>query len=251
MTGSGALRRWRSMGAMTHDKVAAVTGASAGIGEASARALAADGWHVVVGARRFDRLQQIAQEIGGTAVALDVTCEESVARFAKQVERCDLLVNNAGGARGLDPVLEANMEDWRWMYETNVLGTVRVTTALKEKLLAARGHIIMMSSIAGITSYVGGGGYNAAKFGQSALTKALRLETPTTGLRITELNPGRVQTDFALNRFKGDEDKAQAVYADKLNLSAADIAEAVRWVASLPAHVNIDRMVITPTDQVF
>lgn len=231
-------------------KVALVTGGSSGIGEATARALAADGWHVIVAARRLDRLEKIAQEIGGEARELDVTNQESVDKLAKSLEHVDLLVNNAGGAKGLDPIAEANVEDWEWMYNTNVLGTLRVTKALLDKLTADEGHIINISSVAGIAPYAGGAGYNAAKFGVTAINKVMRIEFVDRPIRITEINPGRVKTDFSLIRFKGDEAKADAVYADKLNLTAEDIAESIRWVASLPAHMNIDRMVITPRDQV-
>lgn len=231
-------------------RVAVVTGASSGIGEATARALAQDGWKVIIGARRKDRLDAIAQDIGAEAIALDVTDQASVEAFAAKVPQCDLLVNNAGGAIGLDPLAEANVDEWQWMYDVNVLGTLRVTKALLPVLEANDGHIINMSSVAGIAPYAGGAGYNAAKFGVSAITKVMRIELAASHLRITEINPGRVATDFSLVRFRGDEAQAQAVYADKLNLSAEDIAEAVRWTASMPKHMNVDRMVITPQDQV-
>ncbi|WP_084168076.1 SDR family NAD(P)-dependent oxidoreductase [Corynebacterium atypicum] len=232
-------------------RVAVVTGASSGIGEASARALAADGWRVVVAARRWDRLEKIAAEIGGRAIALDVTDDASVARFAAQLDRVDVLVNNAGGAKGLDYLKDADLDDWRWMFETNVLGTVRVTKALREKLVASEGLIINMASMAAFTPYAGGAGYNAAKFGLRALTRVQRIEEVLDGtpIRVTEIDPGRVKTDFSLVRFKGDKKRADAVYADKLNLSADDIAEAVRWVASLPKHVNVDTMNIMARDQ--
>lgn len=231
-------------------KTALVTGASSGIGEATAEVLAKDGWQVIVAARRVDRLKSIADRIGGTAVELDVTDIESVTRLAEQIDSLDLLVNNAGGAKGLDPIADADVDDWRWMYETNVIGTLNVTRALLDKLLKAEGTIINIGSIAAFTPYKGGAGYNAAKFGVRAMTTVLRQEMEGQPLRITEIDPGRVKTDFSLIRFKGDKDKADAVYADKLNLTAADIAEAVRWVASLPAHMNIENMTIKPRDQV-
>ncbi|MEJ5998087.1 SDR family oxidoreductase [Corynebacterium sp. H130] len=230
-------------------KTALVTGASSGIGEATAEALARDGWDVFVAARRIDRLTDLANRIGGTAIELDVTDAEAVANMAQQFDRLDLLVNNAGGAKGLDSIADANVDDWRWMYETNVLGTLNVTRALLDKLLAAEGTIINIGSIAAFTPYKGGAGYNAAKFGVRAMTTVLRQEMEGKPLRITEIDPGRVKTDFSLIRFKGDEDKANAVYADKLNLTAADIAESIRWVASLPAHMNIENMTIKPRDQ--
>lgn len=231
-------------------KVAVVTGGSSGIGEATARALAADGWHVIVAARRKEKLEATAKEIGGQAIELDVTDEKSIADFAAAITDCHLLVNNAGGAKGLDPIAEASIEDWQWMYDTNVLGTLRVTQALLDVLTRCQGHIINMSSVAGFAPYAGGAGYNAAKFGVTAMNKVMRIEFAERGIRITEINPGRVKTDFSLVRFKGDEEKANAVYADKLNLTADDVAESVRWIAGLPEHVNIDRMVITPRDQV-
>lgn len=233
-------------------KVAVVTGASSGIGEATARALAADGWQVVLGARRLERLERIAEAIGGRALYLDVTDEASVRDFASHLDRVDVLVNNAGGAHGLDDVKDADADDWRWMYETNVLGTVRMTQALRDKLVAAQGLIVNIASIAGLRAYAGGGGYNAAKFGLRAATRAQRIEEATAGtpIRITVIDPGRVKTDFSLVRFDGDKERADAVYAGKENLSPADIAEAVRWVASLPGRVNIDTMNVMPRSQV-
>ncbi|MBP3088332.1 SDR family oxidoreductase [Corynebacterium sp. sy017] len=234
-------------------KVAVVTGGSSGIGEAAARALAKDGWLVIVAARRLERLEKIAKEIQGVALELDVTDQNSVDKFAAKVKEyghCQLLVNNAGGAKGLDPIAQGNLEEWTWMYETNVLGTVRVTKALLDLLEADNGQIINISSVAGFNAYAGGAGYNAAKFGVSAVNKVMRIEFADKNLRVCEIDPGRVKTDFSLVRFRGDAHKAAQVYADKLNLTAADIAEAIRWVASLPEHMNIDRMVITPQDQV-
>ncbi|MCQ9335968.1 SDR family oxidoreductase [Corynebacterium phoceense] len=232
-------------------KVAVVTGASSGIGEASARALAGDGWHVVVAARRMDRLEKLAEEIGGTAVQLDVTDQKSVEALASQLPRVDLLVNNAGGAKGLEPLAETKIEDWQWMFDTNVLGTVRVTQALLSKLEAASensGLIINMGSVAGWNVYEGGSAYNNAKHGVRVISRALRIENHN--VRVTELDPGRVATEeFSLNRFRGDAGKAAAVYDGEVNLTAEDIAEAVRWVASLPAHFNIDVMTLKPRTQ--
>ncbi|WP_083311857.1 SDR family oxidoreductase [Corynebacterium sp. HMSC078H07] len=232
-------------------RVAVVTGASSGIGEASARALAADGWHVVVGARRIERLEALAKDIGGEAYVLDVTSDESVAEFASHLDRVDLLVNNAGGAKGLEPLVETTVEDWQWMYEVNVLGTVRMIQALLPKLQSApenSGLIINMGSVAGWNVYEGGSGYNAAKHGVRVISRALRIEEH--GVRVTELDPGRVATEeFSLNRFRGDQARADAVYDGELNLTAEDIAETVRWVASLPSHVNIDTMTIKPRTQ--
>ena len=228
-------------------KVAVVTGGSAGIGEAACRALAADGWHVIVAARRVERCQAIADEIGGEALELDVTDEASVDKLAK-LPRVDLLVNNAGGAKELDLLRDANANDWQWMFDTNVMGTMRVTQALYPQLKAAKGLVINIGSVAATDAYKGGSGYNAAKFGLRGLTRAFRREE-APDIRICEIDPGRVKTDFSLNRFHGDAERAAQVYEGKLNLTAEDIAEAIRWVASLPAHVNIDTMSIMPADQ--
>lgn len=230
-------------------KVALITGGSSGIGAAAAEALAHDGWHVIVAARRKDKLADVAQKTGGEAIELDVTDQESVDQL-KNIERVDLLVNNAGGAKGLAPLGETKIEDWEWMYNVNVLGTVRVMQALLPKLReSGDGVIINIGSKAALDPYAGGSGYNAAKTGLKALTRALRIEEVDSPIRITEIDPGRVDTDFSLVRFGGDEERARKVYEDKLNLSAADIAEAIRWVASLPSHMNIDTMNIMPRDQ--
>lgn len=233
----------------TDKKIAIVTGASSGIGKATAGALAQEGWHVIAAARRTDKIQAVADEIGGTAIELDVTDQESVDKLAARVERVDLLVNNAGGAMGMDSIKDADLDDWQWMYDVNVLGTARMIKALLDKLIASEGHIINIGSMASFTPYAGGSGYNAAKFGEGALTRVLRLEHVGDPVRVTQIDPGRVETDFSLVRFKGDQDKAAAVYADKLNLSAADVAESIRWVASQPKHVNIDHIHIMPRDQ--
>lgn len=232
-------------------KTALVSGASSGIGAATARALAADGWQVIIAARRVERLEALAQEIGARAHVLDVTSDDSVAALADTVGGIDLLVNSAGGAKGLDSIHDAKIDDWSWMYETNVLGTLRMTRAFMDRLTDNDGLIINIGSVAAHTPYAGGAGYNAAKHGIAAMTRVLRLETHTQSLRVTEIDPGRVATDeFSLVRFGGDAEKAKAVYDNVLNLSAEDIAETVRWVASLPSHVNIDTMRVVPRDQV-
>ncbi len=233
---------------MSEQKVAVVTGGSAGIGEATCRALAADGWKVVVAARRLERCRQIADEIGGVALELDVTDRRSVEKLGA-LERVDLLVNNAGGAKELDYLRDAQDEDWQWMFDTNVMGTMRVTRALYPQLKASKGVVVNIGSVAGTDAYKGGSGYNAAKHGLRGVTRAFRREEAENGIRVCEIDPGRVKTDFSLNRFGGDEERANKVYEGKLNLTAEDIAEAVRWVASLPAHVNVDTMSIMPVDQ--
>lgn len=233
---------------MSETKVAVVTGGSAGIGEATCRALASDGWQVVVAARRVDKCETLADEIGGRAIHLDVTDPESVAKLT-ELERVDLLVNNAGGAKETDYLRDANDADWEWMLETNVMGTMRVTKALYPQLKAAEGLVVNIGSVAGTDAYKGGSGYNAAKYGLRGMTRAMRREEAENNIRVCEIDPGRVQTDFALNRFNGDEERARKVYEGNVNLTAEDIAEAVRWVASLPKRVNIDTMSIMLVDQ--
>lgn len=234
---------------MGKQRVAVVTGGSAGIGAAAARALAKDGWRVVVAARRLDRCRAVAEEIGGVAAELDVTDQGSVDRLAAQLERVDLVVNNAGGAKQLDYLRDASDADWEWMFATNVMGTMRVTRALYPQLKELQGLVINIGSVAGTDAYKGGAGYNAAKYGLRGATRAFRREEADQRIRVTEIDPGRVKTDFSLNRFAGDQEKADAVYEGKLNLSAEDVAEAIRWVASLPPHVNIDSLNIMPVDQ--
>ncbi|HPU14157.1 MAG TPA: SDR family NAD(P)-dependent oxidoreductase [Aeromicrobium sp.] len=234
-------------------KTAVVTGASSGIGAATARALAEAGYSVFVAARRAERLEALAAEIGATAVQCDITDPESVSALAQTVGgRLDVLVNNAGGALGLDPVAEANLDDWRWMYETNVLGTVSVTKALTPALIASgAGVIINVGSTAGHITYEGGGGYTAAKHALAAVTETLRLELNGQPVRITEIAPGMVKTEeFSLTRFAGDQGRADSVYAGVAEpLVAEDIADAICWVATRPSHVDIDLMVIKPVAQ--
>jgi len=235
-------------------KRAVVTGASSGIGAATARRLAAEGFEVIVAARRAERLAELVAEIGSaTAVACDITDDAAVAELARAAgPTLDLLVNNAGGARGADPVADGRVEDWRWMYEVNVLGTLRVTQALLPALEASgAGTIVIVSSTAGFTVYEGGGGYTAAKHAETALVGTLRLELSGQPVRVVEIDPGMVRTDeFALNRLGGDREKADAVYAGVAEpLVADDIADCVAWVATRPHHVNVDRLVVRPLAQ--
>ena len=233
-----------------HSRVAVVTGASAGIGEATARALAAQGFHVIAVARRADRIQTLAGEIGGTAVVADVTDDAAVDALAAGLSRVDVLVNNAGGARGLEPVAEANLENWRWMWETNVMGTLRVTRALLPKLIeSGNGLIVTVTSIAAMEVYDGGSGYTAAKHAQGALHRTLRGELLGKPVRLTEIAPGAAETEFSLVRFGGDQQRADAVYAGITPLMATDVAEVIGFVASRPAHVNLDQIIIRPRDQ--
>jgi NADP-dependent 3-hydroxy acid dehydrogenase YdfG len=240
--------------------VAVVTGASSGIGAATARRLAADGFHVVLGARRLDRLQAIAGEIDGTALELDVTDDDSVAAFVDGVGTVALragapvrvLVNNAGGARGLEPIAQADLDAWRWMYEVNVLGVARVTKALLPALEASgNGHVVVLSSTAGHIVYEGGAGYTAAKHGANAVAETLRLELAGRPVRVTEIAPGMVRTEeFSLRRFDGDAARADDVYEGvEEPLLAEDIADIVSWCVTRPRHVNVDLLVVRPLAQ--
>ncbi|UFP93058.1 SDR family NAD(P)-dependent oxidoreductase [Gloeobacter morelensis] len=232
-------------------RVAVVTGASAGIGAATARVLAAEGFAVYTGARRVERLETLAREAGCIPLALDVTDQASVDAFAAHLpDRVHVLVNNAGGALGLDRIVEMDEQRWLTMYQTNVLGLVRVSKALFGRLEASgSAHVVNIGSIAGLETYVGGGGYTAVKHAVRAINDTMRLEWLGKPIRISEIDPGLVETEFSLVRFAGDAGRAGAVYAGMEPLTAADIAEAVRWVVSLPPHVNVDQMVIKPLAQ--
>ncbi|WP_299573440.1 SDR family NAD(P)-dependent oxidoreductase [uncultured Williamsia sp.] len=231
-------------------RVAVVTGASSGIGAATARTLAAQGFHVVIGARRTDRLESLAAEIGATARPLDVTDDASVAAFCDGLDSVDVLVNNAGGAKGLAPVAEADLDDWRWMYETNVLGTLRLTRALLPALEASGdGLVVTITSIAALEAYDNGAGYTSAKHAQGVLHRTLRYELLGKPIRLTEIAPGMVETEFSLVRFDGDKEKADAVYDGLTPLTADDVAEVIGFVASRPPHVDLDLIVLKPRDQ--
>jgi NADP-dependent 3-hydroxy acid dehydrogenase YdfG len=243
-------------------KTAVVTGASSGIGAATARRLAAEGFDVVLAARRRDRLDELAAEIeaadpsgrrgGVAAVTLDVTAPESVAALAGAVRQCHVLVNNAGGAFGLDPVSAADPDDWQRMYDTNVLGLMRTTKALLPLLIeSGAGHIVNITSLAAHAVYEGGAGYAAAKHAAAAVNGTLRLELYDQPVRVTEVAPGMVATaEFSLVRFKGDAEKAAKTYEGVAEpLSAEDIADCVAWAVTRPAHVNIDRIDVQPRAQ--
>ncbi len=231
-------------------KVAIVTGASAGIGAATARRLAAAGYRVIAAARRLERLEELAAEIGGEARRLDVTDLAGVNELAAGIERLDLLVNNAGGALGLDPIEVSDDERWRVMWETNVFGLMRMTRALLPALRASgAGHVINVGSIAGFEVYAGGGGYTSVKHAARAVTRTLRLELLGEPIRVTEVNPGLVETEFSLVRFGGDAERAAATYKGMTPLTGDDVAECIAWAASRPPHVNIDEIVVRPLDQ--
>ena len=237
--------------------LAVVTGASSGIGAATARQLAAAGFTVWACARRADRLAQVAADHPAiTAVSLDVTSPDSVAELAARVDAerdgLALLVNNAGGAIGLEPVAEADPADWLLMYETNVLGAMRVTQALLPALESgAGGHIVLTGSIAGYAVYEGGAGYAAAKHAARAMMETLRLELNGRPVRISEVAPGLVATEeFSLVRFRGDAARAAAVYQGvDAPLTAEDVADVITFVATRPAHVNVDLAVVKPLAQ--
>jgi NADP-dependent 3-hydroxy acid dehydrogenase YdfG len=241
----------------TASRIAVVTGASSGIGAATARQLAAAGYRVVLTARRKDRIEALAAELtaaghSATAYPLDVTDRAAVDEFATAFPTLGVLVNNAGGALGLDPVATGDPEDWRRMYETNVLGTLHMTQAMLPALTASGdGTVVVVSSTAGHGTYEGGGGYVAAKHGAHVLAETLRLEIVGTPVRVIEVAPGMVKTDeFALTRFAGDETKAAKVYEGVAEpLTADDVAETITWAVTRPSHVNIDLLVVRPRAQ--
>ena len=237
-----------------HTKAAVVTGASTGIGEATVRALTAEGWTVFAVARRADRLAALAAETGATAVPADITEDSDVERLLAEVTQAggiDTLINIAGGARGADRIADAKTEDWEWMFGVNVLGTMKLTRAFLPMLRAGgEGTVLNLTSTAGLTAYEGGGGYNAAKFAQHAMNDALRLEEVEHNLRVIEVAPGLVHTEeFALNRL-GDQEAAGKVYQGvEKPLTAADVADVVRYAVTAPHHVNLDQIVIRPVAQ--
>src|SRR5256885_9235420 len=233
--------------------IAVVTGASSGIGAATAIALGRHGYKVVVGARRLERLERVAGE-EGVALRLDVNDEQSVKEFGREVGRrfghIDVLINNAGGALGLNPVAQAVDDEWIGMWKTNVLGLMWMTRACLPLLRKARhGHIVNIGSIAGFETYKGGAGYTAVKHAVRAITKTLRLELNGEPIRITEIAPGLVETEFSVIRFHGDRKAAKSVYDGLKPLTAADIADCVVFAVTRPPHVDIDEIVVRPVAQ--
>jgi NADP-dependent 3-hydroxy acid dehydrogenase YdfG len=247
-----------------------ITGASAGFGAATARAFAREGAKLLLGARRVDRLEEVAvqcRKLGAPVAqvhALDVASTASVNEFVDwahdQITRnpkpesrnpqLDVLINNAGGAKGLDPVAEGKDEDWEWMMQTNVLGVLRMTRACLPLMLKNPGSSILnIGSIASRFAYEGGSAYCGAKAAEFMITRALRLELSGTGVRVSTIDPGMAETEFSLVRFKGDEAKAKKVYEGTVPLTGEDVAEALVWVASRPPHVCIDEMIVKCTDQ--
>jgi NADP-dependent 3-hydroxy acid dehydrogenase YdfG len=232
-------------------RTAVITGASSGIGAATVRALAAAGFETVAAARRVERCEELAAEVGGRAVRLDVTDQDSVASLAEAVPDAAVVVHSAGGALGLEPVSESDDEQWRQMYDANVLGVMRVTKALLPALeRSGDAHVVVLGSVAGTEVYPGGGGSTAAKHAVNALTRTLRLELLGKPIRVTEVAPGLVETEFSLVRFGGDEQRAAEIYEGLTPLTAEDVAEAIAFVVTRPSHVNIDYLAIKPTNQV-
>jgi NADP-dependent 3-hydroxy acid dehydrogenase YdfG len=231
-------------------RTALVTGASSGIGAATVRSLASAGFEVVAAARRLERCEELAREVGGRAFRLDVVDPDSVAELAGALPELSVLVNNAGGALGLEPIAEADEEKWRQMYETNVMGVMRVTRALLPALeRSGDGHVVVIGSVAGVEVYPGGGGYTAAKHAANAVTRTLRLELLGKPIRVSEVAPGMVETEFSLVRFEGDQKKADAVYEGVTPLTGEDVADAVAYVVTRPPHVDVDYLSIKPTAQ--
>ena len=231
-------------------RTAVVTGASSGIGEATARALAAAGFEVVCAARRLERCEKLAEEIGGRALRLDVTYPDSIAALADAVPDAAVLINNAGGAQGLEPIAEADEDKWQTMYESNVMGVMRVTKALLPALeRSGDGFVVVVGSVAGVEVYPGGGGYTAAKHAAHAVAQTLRIELLGKPIRVSEVAPGMVETEFSVVRFDGDEEQAAQVYEGLKPLSAEDVAEAIAYVVTRPPHIDIDYVSIKPTAQ--
>ena len=239
-------------------EVAVVTGASSGIGAATARHLVRAGFDVVIGARRVERLEELKADLEAqhperivTALPLDVSDVDSVTAYTDAIEKVDVLVNNAGGALGVDRIETADEADWSRMYDINVLSILRMVQALLPKLRASpAASVVTIGSVASIEAYETGAGYNAAKFGARAVTRVLRIELKGEPIRVIEIDPGLVETEFSVVRLGGDQEAADKIYEGVDNLTADDIAEAVTWTVTRPPHVNIDTMQIMPRDQV-
>jgi len=234
----------------SQEKTAVITGASSGIGASTAERLAQEGFDIVMGARRTGRLEEVARRSGGRALALDVTDARSVERFVSELDRVDVLANNAGGAVGMEPIAEISDDDIAAMWATNVGGLLRMTRSLLPLLEASgNGHVVIIGSIAGFETYPGGAGYTAAKHAVRAITRALRIELLGKPIRVTEVAPGLVATEFSTVRFRGDAGKAAEVYKGMTPLTPDDVADCVAWAVTRPRHVDIDEIVIRPVDQ--
>jgi NADP-dependent 3-hydroxy acid dehydrogenase YdfG len=240
---------------MSAREYAVITGASSGIGAATARLLAENGYHVIAGARRKDRLDELAASHAEIeSVELDVTSQSSVDALATQLigKPVSILINCAGGAFDGASVAESDPEIWKKTYDVNVVGSVRMVKAITPLMqVHGQGHIVIISSTAGHRAYENGGSYVAAKFAETSLVETLRLELNGQPIRVTEIAPGMVKTEeFAKVRFSGDADRAAKVYEGVTRpLTAEDVAESIRWSVMLPSHFNIDSMVIRPIAQ--
>lgn len=231
-------------------RTAVITGASAGIGAATALRLADEGFHVVLGARRLEKLREVAERCGGRALELDVTDPSSVNEFVGRLDDVHVLVNNAGMAVGLTPLDSMPDEELTAMWETNVLGVVRMTRELIPKLEASgSGHIVNLGSTAGHETYPRGGGYTSSKHALRAITQTLRLDLLGRPIRVTLVSPGLVETEFSIVRFGGDVEKAKKPYEGIQPLVAEDIADCVAWAVTRPAHVNVDEIIVRPLAQ--
>lgn len=234
-------------------EIAVVTGASSGIGAAAARAFVAAGFDVVVAARRRDRLDALVEELGAdraTAVTVDVTVPADVDALVEAAPNASVVVANAGGALGLEPITELDEDQWRTMWETNVLALARTARAFAPALEASgNGRFVTITSVAGHQTYPGGAGYTSAKHGAAAITDTLRVELLPAGVRVIEIAPGQVETEFSKVRFGGDEARAAAVYDGMTPLTAADVAEAITWAVTRPPHMQVARIDLFPTQQ--
>lgn len=233
-------------------RVAVVTGASSGIGAATASRLHADGFHVVLGARRVDALKRLGSRLGDRFSwrQLDVSVLKSVEEFCESVPSCAVLVNNAGFALGDEPIASTDDASWRQCFETNALGVVRMTRALLPKLIdSGDGLVVTIGSVAGFDAYPNSGAYVASKHAVRGIMDTLRLELLGLPVRISEVDPGMVETEFSAVRFGGDQKRARSMYARMTPLQPSDIAECVAFIASLPSHVDVDRLVVRPRDQ--
>lgn len=236
-------------------KQALVTGATSGIGRATALRLSALGYDIVATGRRAERLAQLQEQIeqaGGrcTTLAFDVRSEEEVRRYLEPLERVDILVNNAGLAAGLEHIDKGDTRDWDAMIDTNVKGLLYVTRVVTPKMVAAgSGLVVNIGSIAGTEPYENGAVYCASKHAVHAISEAMRADLLASGVKVTEIRPGMVETEFSEVRFHGDRERADRVYDGVVPLSGEDIAEAIAWVAQLPAHMNVNDMVLMPAQQ--
>lgn len=229
--------------------VAVITGASSGIGAATAVKLAETGYDVVVGARRADRLKEVAERCGGRPLTLDVTKTSSVEQFAAQIERVDVLVNNAGMALEMETIAELPEEHAREMWETNVLGVLLVTRALLPRLEEAHGHIVNVTSTSAYEIYPGGAGYTSTKHAMRAVGRTLRFELLGKPIRVTDVAPGLVETEFSQVRFPEDRGRAAKIYEGLSPLTGDDVAECIAWAVTRPPHVNVDELLVRPTAQ--